>query len=103
MPWNCGYPLWNSRMQDTSEGFGQPIRQIFDPFFKMERELPSPFDAKPKYSAKTEDRIWYSLYLPFGKMMEYFANLFGKIQQGRILVYLLYNFVTLIALLLFMQ
>ena len=103
IPWNCGYPVWNSRMQDTSEGFGQPIRQIFDPFFKMERELPSPFDAKPKYSAKTEDRIWYSLYLPFGKMVEYFANLFGKIQQGRILVYLLYNFVTLIALLLFMQ
>ncbi len=103
MPWNCGYSVWNSRMQDTSEGFGQPIRQIFDPFFKMERELPSPFDAKPKYSAKTEDRIWHSLYLPFGKMVEYVANLFGKIQQGRILVYLLYNFVTLIALLLFMQ
>lgn len=102
MPWNCGYPIWNARMQDTSEGFGQPIRQIFDPFFKMERKLPSPFDAMPKYSAKTEDRIWHSLYLPFGNMVEYVANLFGKIQQGRILVYLLYNFVTLIALLLFM-
>ena len=29
-------------MQDTAEGFGQPIRQIFEPFFRIERELPTP-------------------------------------------------------------
>lgn len=102
-PWNCGYPVWNSRMQDTSEGFGQPIRQIFEPFFKMKRELPSPFDASPKYSAKNEDRIWYGLYLPLARATEYMAGLFGRIQQGRIIVYLLYNFAMLIALLLFVQ
>ena len=103
IPWNCGYPVWNARMQDTSEGFGQPIRQIFDPFFKVGRELPSPFDSKPRYSAKTEDKFWYWIYIPFGRAAEYFAGLFGKIQQGRILVYLLYNFVTLIVLLLIVQ
>lgn len=102
-PWNCGYPVWNARMQDTSEGFGQPIRQIFEPFFRMDRSLPSPFDPAPKYAAKTEDRLWYWLYLPFGRAAEYLAGLFGKIQQGRILVYLLYNFVTLIVLLLIVQ
>jgi hydrogenase-4 component B len=32
-PWDCGYPWQNARMQDTAEGFGQPIRQIFEPFF----------------------------------------------------------------------
>ena len=30
-PWDCGYPLLNARMQDTAEGFGQPIRQVFEP------------------------------------------------------------------------
>ncbi|MBY0578470.1 MAG: hydrogenase 4 subunit B [Burkholderiales bacterium] len=102
-PWNCGYPIRTSRMQDTSEGFGQPIRQIFEPFFRIGRELPSPFDSAPRYSAKTEDRFWYWIYLPFARAVEYMAGIFGKIQQGRILVYLLYNFVTLIALLMFVQ
>ena len=102
-PWNCGYPVLNARMQDTSEGFGQPIRQIFEPFFKMKRELPSPFDASPRYSARNEDLVWYRLYLPLARAAEYLADLFGKIQQGRILVYLLYNFATLIALLLIVQ
>ncbi|HQT25350.1 MAG TPA: hydrogenase 4 subunit B, partial [Burkholderiales bacterium] len=103
MPWNCGYPVWNARMQDTSEGFGQPIRQIFDPFFRIGRELPSPFDEAPRYSAKTEDKFWYWFYLPFAAIAEHIAGLFGKIQQGRILVYLMYNFVTLIVLLLIVQ
>jgi hydrogenase-4 component B len=38
-----------ARMQDTAEGFGQPIRQIFEPFFQMHRDLPSPFDRAPRY------------------------------------------------------
>src|SRR5262249_18464386 len=48
--WDCGFPLQTPRMQDTAEGFGQPIRQIFEPFFRIERHLPSPFDAEPRYS-----------------------------------------------------
>ena len=40
-------PAQTPRMQDTAEGFGQPIRTVFEPFFRMERHLPSPFDAKP--------------------------------------------------------
>ena len=36
-PWDCGFPLQTPRMQDTAEGFGQPIRQVFEPFFRIER------------------------------------------------------------------
>ena len=42
-PWDCGYPWQSARMQDTAEGFGQPIRQIFEPMFRMKRELPTAF------------------------------------------------------------
>ncbi len=101
--WGCGYPFRTSRMQDTSEGFGQPIRQIFEPFFRIERELPSPFDSAPRYRGVSGDRIWNWIYLPLGRATEFLAALFGKIQQGRILVYLLYNFVTLMVLLLIVQ
>jgi hypothetical protein len=57
-PWDCGFPLQTARMQDTAEGFGQPIRQIFEPLYRMQRVLPSPFDAAPRYRVTVEDPIW---------------------------------------------
>jgi hydrogenase-4 component B len=87
-------------MQDTAEGFGQPIRQIFEPFFRMQRELPSPFDAQPRYRVTVEDHFWHWLYLPIATIVARVARLVGLLQQGRIAVYLLYSFVTLIAMLL---
>ena len=98
-PWDCGYPGQTPRMQDTAEGFGQPIRTVFEPFFRMERTLPTPFDAKPRYSVKVEDPFWHRLYLPIARAAEALARLAGRIQQGRIGVYLTYSFVTLLALL----
>jgi hydrogenase-4 component B len=52
-PWDCGYPEQDARMQDTAEGFGQPIRQIFEPFMRVEREPPIPSTA----SRTTQRRI----------------------------------------------
>jgi NADH:ubiquinone oxidoreductase subunit 5 (subunit L)/multisubunit Na+/H+ antiporter MnhA subunit len=96
-PWDCGFPLQTARMQDTAEGFGQPIRQIFEPFFRMQRELPSPFDARPRYRVTVEDRFWSWLYLPLASFTALLARWIGRMQQGRISVYLLYSFVTLAA------
>ncbi len=100
-PWDCGHALQTPRMQDTAEGFGQPIRQIFRPFFRIERELPSPFDAAPHYRVQVDDRTWFWLYLPLGWAVQRAARLIGVIQQGRIAIYLLYSFLTLLALLVF--
>ncbi|MBL8394348.1 MAG: hydrogenase 4 subunit B [Candidatus Accumulibacter sp.] len=99
-PWDCGYPWQNARMQDTAEGFGQPIRQIFEPFLRMQRELPTPFDAEPRYRVSVGDHFWHWLYLPLARIVDRLASLIGLLQQGRIAVYLLYSFVTLIAVLL---
>ncbi len=62
--WDCGFGRLTPRMQDTAEGFGQPIRNIFGAFFVMKRELPSPFDREPRYRVTVDDRIWQRLYLP---------------------------------------
>src|SRR6185312_15382101 len=97
--WDCGFPLQTARMQDTAEGFGQPIRQVFEPFFRMERHLPSPFDAKPRYFVSATDHFWYWLYLPIVRATDAVARLAGLLQRGRIAVYLTYSFVTLLALL----
>ncbi len=102
-PWDCGFPQQTARMQDTAEGFGQPIRQVFEPFYRMKRELPSPFDAAPRYRVTVEDRLWYWLYLPIARAAEFGTRLVAFLQQGRIAVYLLYSFLTLLALLFFVR
>jgi hypothetical protein len=87
-------------MQDTAEGFGQPIRQIFEPMFRMKRELPTAFDEQPRYQVTVEDPLWHWLYLPIATVVERLSKVIGLLQQGRIAVYLMYSFVTLIVVLL---
>lgn len=99
--WDCGFPAQNARMQDSAEGFGQPIRRIFEPFFRIEREVPSPFDTHPRYHGQTEDRLWYILYLPIKHLTEKLSSLASLLQHGRIHLYLAYTFVTLVVLLVF--
>ncbi len=99
--WDCGYPWQTSRMQDTAEGFGQPIRHMFGPFFRMERKLPAPTDTAPHYQVHIEDRLWRVLYLPIARGVQRLADWIGLLQGGRLSIYLLYSFLTLIALLVF--
>lgn len=102
-PWDCGFPWQTARMVDTAEGFGQPIRQVFQPFFRFERQLPSPFDRKPVYRVELSDRFWHGLYLPLARGVEFIARQVGRLQQGRISIYLLYSFLTLLFMLLMVR
>jgi hypothetical protein len=86
-------------MQDRAEGCGQPIRRIFSPFLRRTREHPSPFDAEPRYHSRVEDPFWYWLYLPLTRLVELGTRIIAFLQQGRIAIYLLYSFVTLLTLL----
>lgn len=97
--WDCGFVRLNARMQDTAEGFGQPIRHVFQQFFLMERKLPTPFDKAPQYHLVLADRIWRGCYVPIGKLVRKIADVAALLQQGRISTYLTYSFITLIALL----
>jgi hypothetical protein len=98
-PWDSGFGRLDTRMQDSAEGFGQPIRHIFQTFFVVERELPSPFDSKPHYRVVVVDLIWRAAYAPLEPLVQTVANAFAWLQQGRIAAYLLYSFVTLVVLL----
>ena len=102
-PWDCGFPMQTARMQDTAEGFGQPIRQIFEPFYRMHRELPTPFDAAPRYKVTVEDPLWGWVYLRIASVTEAASRWVGMLQRGRISIYLLYSFLTLVTLLLLTQ
>jgi hypothetical protein len=98
--WDCGYVFQGPRAQDTAEGFSQPIRRIFEPMFRMERHFPTLRDEKPYYSVKVEDHFWHWLYLPLARLVTAVSSLITGLQGGRIAIYLLYSFLTLIVLLL---
>ncbi len=102
-PWDCGFPEQSARMQDTADAFGQPIRHIFAPVYRINREIPRAEDREPVFRQSVEDRHWYALYLPIARATEFLSSRIGRVQQGRISVYLLYSFLTLIALLVFAQ
>jgi formate hydrogenlyase subunit 3/multisubunit Na+/H+ antiporter MnhD subunit len=105
--WACGNAVpdarLRARLQDSAEGFGQPIRQIFEPFFRITREVPGPADVHPRYSVRVEDRFWYGLYLPIGRLVDAAARIVSRLQQGRISIYLLYSFLTLMVMLLLVR
>jgi hydrogenase-4 component B len=100
-PWDCGYPEQTPRMQDSAEGFGQPIRQIFDSFMRVERETPDPFDRTPHYHGASVDKLWRLLYVPIARAADWLSGQAGRLQHGRIQWYLVYSFATLIFLLVF--
>ena len=101
--WDCGFPAQTSRMQDTADAVGQPIRQIFAPVFRIQREIPRADDLQPQFRQSVEDRHWHAIYLPIARLTALMSGQIGRLQQGRISVYLMYSFVTLIALLVFAQ
>jgi hypothetical protein len=99
--WDCGFPDQTPRMQDTAEGFGQPIRHVFGPFFNIHRHVPKPDDEAPRYALQLGDRWWDWLYLPIATAIETGARWASRLQQGRISLYLVYSFGTLLVLLAF--
>jgi hydrogenase-4 component B len=102
-PWDCGFPWQDARMQDTAEGFGQPVKVVFQPAFRIEGEAPSPRDRRPRYREIVEDRFWYWFYLPIARLVERLTALVTVLQRGRISVYLMYSFATLLVLLFFVR
>ncbi len=99
-PWDCGYHFEGPRAQDTAEGFSQPIRRIFEPMFRMQRHFPAARDKQPYYSVKVEDHFWYWCYLPIARLANWISAMIVALQGGRIAVYLMYSFITLLLLLL---
>lgn len=101
--WDCGFVDITPKMQDSAEGFGQPIMHIFSRFFRSITKLPSPFDQHPVYFKQLDDPWWYSLYLPLTRWVLSWSFMVTQLQRGKINIYLLYSFLTLLGLLFLVQ
>jgi hydrogenase-4 component B len=107
--WDCGFEKLTPRMQYTATSFSMPIRRIFGFLFHIREEAHAvqpvrhpAYPEKLNYRLRVRDRFWYWLYEPVGEAAFYAARKIGNLQQGRIQVYLIYSFVTIIVLLVFL-
>ncbi|HTP63867.1 MAG TPA: hydrogenase 4 subunit B [Geobacteraceae bacterium] len=107
--WDCGFAQTTSRMQYNATSFAMPIRRIFGFLFHIREEdeavPPVRHPAYPerlRYRLRVRDRFWNWLYEPLGEAAFFIARRVGNLQQGRIQVYLIYSFVTIIVLLAFL-
>ncbi len=107
--WDCGFERITPRMQYTATAFAMPLRRVFGFLFAIREqvEIVSPQNHpvmadRFNYRLRIRDRFWNWLYTPLADGAFIVARLVGKLQQGRIQVYLLYSFVTLIVLLVFL-
>ncbi|MGA7827288.1 MAG: hydrogenase 4 subunit B [Geobacteraceae bacterium] len=107
--WDCGFEKINARMQYTATSFSMPIRRIFGFVFQIREEShalePLRHPAYPErlqYRLRVRDRCRYWIYQPIQDTAYFIARKVGMLQQGRIQVYLIYSFVTIIVLLVFL-
>ncbi|HQK24823.1 MAG TPA: proton-conducting transporter membrane subunit [Synergistaceae bacterium] len=106
--WDCGYGTLSPRMQYSARGFANPLVIVFRALFRPTRELsvvpgPSPYHPRGvRYTTRTERLFESRLYLPVMDRASRLSRLArGFIQTGSIHLYLVYIFVTLLALLLY--
>jgi len=105
--WDCGQPGLTPQMEYTATGFSKPLRMIFKALFQPHREVQREYDFSP-YFAKTirfdshvEEVFERRIYRPVRLLILRAARRIRRLQAGSIHAYLLYIFVTLLALLIF--
>jgi hydrogenase-4 component B len=107
--WDCGFEKVTERMQYTATAFSMPLRRIFGFLFEVTEDVKaSPptahaaFPERLQYHLRLRDRFWGWLYKPVIDSSFWVSRKVGMLQQGRIQVYLIYSFVTVIVLLIFL-
>src|SRR5208337_1367803 len=107
--WGCGLSQLTTRMQYTSTAFSKPIRFVFSSVYKPDRTLdnlpaddPS-FPVSISYRSVRTTSYEKALYRPFVDHIVSLAHQLRRLQTGNIQVYLLYIFLTLVALLTFLR
>ncbi len=106
--WDCGFEKVTQRMQYTATSFAMPIRRIFGFLFNIKehvRQMPPAthpaFPERLHYHLRVRDRFWMWIYQPVVDASFWLSRRIGRLQQGRIQIYLIYSFVTILVLLIF--
>ncbi|MBI3996665.1 MAG: hypothetical protein HY352_03310 [Candidatus Omnitrophica bacterium] len=100
--WDCGYTAPAASMQYTAASFAQPLVRLFQSVLRTQSHEQAPagyFPASARLTSHTPDVATAYLFLPlFAKVRRGLEGL-RWLQQGRVQLYLLYIFITLVVLL----
>ncbi len=106
--WDCGFEKVTSRMQYTATSFAMPLRRIFGFLFSIKEHVRrfgnsahAAFPDRLQYHLRVRDRFWMWFYQPVVDASFWLSRRIGRMQQGKIQVYLIYSFVTILVLLIF--
>ncbi len=96
--WDCGFGRLDPRMQDTAEGFGQPIRHIFVRSSPWSGNCPR--RSIRRHATASRSATVSGARVPADRrLLQRIADSVAWLQQGRISTYLMYSFITLVLLL----
>jgi hydrogenase-4 component B len=101
--WGCGYVAPSPRIQYTSSSFAQMLVGLFAWALVPRREAPRRlplFPGTSHFHSETPDAVLDRAVLPILRLGAWLCTRLRIFQQGRTQVYLLYIFLTLVALLL---
>lgn len=106
--WDCGFEALNSRMQYSATGFSKPIRIVLSILYRPGRKVvveegaTDYFPASIKYKVWTEPIFEKYLYDPALRLATKFSlKIIRMVQTGSVHAYLIYIFVSVIALMLY--
>jgi len=105
--WDCGLRGLTPQMEYTATGFSKPLRMIFKALFRPRREVQREYDFSPyftttlRFESHVEEMFQTGIYRPLRWLVLRASRRLRALQAGSIQAYLIYIFVTLLALLLF--
>jgi hydrogenase-4 component B len=104
--WDCGLRGLTPQMEYTATGFSKPLRMIFKALFRPRREVQREYDFSPyfattlRFESHVEEMFQTRVYRPLKWLALRASRRLRALQTGSIHAYLIYIFVTLLALLL---
>ncbi len=99
--WDCGYAQGNSRMQYTASSYSQPIVDFFKGILRTQKhhlKLNTYFPDGSSFKTQTPDMFQETVFSPLLKIIRGLAEKLTWFQHGRLQLYVLYIFLTLVAL-----
>lgn len=105
--WDCGLRGLTPHMEYTATGFSKPLRMIFKALFRPRREVQREYDLSPyftttlRFESHVEEVFQTRVYRPLKWLVLRVSRRLRAMQAGSIQAYLIYIFVTLLALLFF--
>jgi formate hydrogenlyase subunit 3/multisubunit Na+/H+ antiporter MnhD subunit len=100
--WDCGYERPSVRMQYTASSFAQPLMAVFRPLMRTRTRIVPPrsyFPRRATFASETPDFFTRRVYGPTLAWIEWSSGKLRWLQHGRVHLYLLYIFLTLLVLL----